>query len=67
GEHGEPASGEHQGVAEVRQGFDEHHEEGAGAEVLAFVYRIRKGRPSVPPGPVNGDPAKKDGRSGVFM
>ena len=37
------------------------------AEVLAFVYRIRKGRPSVPPGPVNGDPAKKDGRSGVFM
>jgi flagellar biosynthetic protein FlhB len=37
------------------------------AEVLAFVYRIRKGRPSVPLGPVNGDPAKKDGRSGVFM
>jgi len=37
------------------------------AEVLAFVYRIGKGKTSAPPGPKMGTPEGKDGQSAIFM
>ena len=37
------------------------------AEVLAFVYRIRKGKTSAPPGPKMGASEGRDGQSAIFM